>query len=272
MASESSRVLVLGGTGYIGKHLVKASISLGHPTHIYSTQLTPHYSSDSKKELLQEFQSLGVTIVYGTLEEQEKLVGVLRQVDVVICTFAYPQVFEQFKIIDAIKLAGNIKGAYFINLLLRPHENPDTLVVYGTGDVKAVLTYEEDLAAYTIKAANDPRTCNRVVNSRPQGNIISLHELISLWEKKTGRSFNEVYVTEEELVKQAETLPNPDNIGVSILHTVFVKGEAVIDFEAGETEILEASQLYPDYKYTTIDELLEIMLVNPPKPALTAMA
>lgn len=67
-------------------------------------------------------------------------------------------------------------------------------------------------------------------------------------------------------------LPNLDNIGVSILHSVFAKGEALIDFEAGETEILEASQLYPDYKYTTIDELLEIMLVNPPKPALTAMA
>ena len=48
----------------------------------------------------------------GTLDDQEKLVGVLRQVDVVICTFAYPQVFEQFKILDAIKLAGNVKVNY----------------------------------------------------------------------------------------------------------------------------------------------------------------
>ena len=45
----------------------------------------------------------------GRVEEQEKLVSVLRQVDVVICTLAYPQVLEQLKIIDAIKLAGNIK-------------------------------------------------------------------------------------------------------------------------------------------------------------------
>jgi hypothetical protein len=68
-----------------------------------------------------------------------------------------------------------------------------------------VLNYEEDIATYTIKVANDPRTCNRVVIYRPPKNILSQLELISLWEKKTGRSFNRVYISEEEIVKLSES-------------------------------------------------------------------
>lgn len=45
----------------------------------------------------------------GEFNEHEKLVSVLKEVDVVISLLAYPQVFDQFKIIDAIKKAGNIK-------------------------------------------------------------------------------------------------------------------------------------------------------------------
>ncbi|EXB62509.1 hypothetical protein L484_008312 [Morus notabilis] len=311
MAEESgaSKELGFGGTGHIGSYVAKASVSLGHPTYVYSRDLTPE-TPPPKKEILQHFESIG-----GTLGEQEKLVRVLRQVDVVICTFAFPQVAEQFKIIDAIKIAGNIKrfipadfgleedrvkplkpfqefldkksevrravkeagipytfvsanflGAYFMNGLLCPHDKPDELVVFGSGDVKVAYVYEEDLGAYTVKAADDARTLNRIVNCRPRANIITAHELFALWEKKTGRTFKKVYVTAEDLVKQAETLPNPKNIGLSIVHTAFVKGESVINFEAEEKEILEASQLYPDHKYTTIDELLDIMLTNPPKP------
>ena len=45
----------------------------------------------------------------GDLDEDEKLVSVIQQVDVVISTLAYPQVLDQLKIIDAIKVAGTIK-------------------------------------------------------------------------------------------------------------------------------------------------------------------
>lgn len=43
------------------------------------------------------------------LDEHEKLVHAIQQVDVVISTLAVPQHLEQFKIIEAIKEAGNIK-------------------------------------------------------------------------------------------------------------------------------------------------------------------
>ncbi|KAJ1406757.1 NmrA-like domain [Sesbania bispinosa] len=312
---RKNRVLVFGGTGYLGKYIVKASISLGYPTLVYTRPLNPQ-TPPSKKQLCKEFNSMGVTLVEGELEH-DQIVKVIKQVDIVICTLAYPQVLEQLKIIDAIKVAGNIKrflpsdfgveedrinplppfqafldkkreirreieatgipytfvsanyyGAYFVNYLLRPYEKVKDITTYGNGETKAVLNYEEDIAMYTIKVANDPRTHNRVVVYRPSKNIITQNELISLWEQKSGQSFCKAFVPEEELVKLSQTLPPPHNIPVSILHSAFVKGD-LVNFELGEDD-LEASQLYPDYNYTSIDQLLDIFLVDPPAPASAA--
>ena len=69
----------------------------------------------------------------------------------------------------------------------------------------AVLNYEEDVAAYTVKAATDPRVANRVIIYRPPGNIVSQLDLISLWEKKTGRSLKKINMPEEEIVKLSES-------------------------------------------------------------------
>ncbi|KAF1894120.1 hypothetical protein Lal_00004039 [Lupinus albus] len=63
-------------------------------------------------------------------------------------------------------------------------------------------------------------------------------------------------------------LPPPQDIPISVLHSVFVKGD-LVNFEIGEHD-LEASQLYPDYNYTSIDQLLHIFLVDPPAPAFAA--
>lgn len=68
----------------------------------------------------------------------------------------------------------------------------------------AVLNYEEDVAAYTVKAATDPQVANRVIIYRPPGNIVSQLDLISSWEKKTGRSHKRVHVPQEEIVKLTE--------------------------------------------------------------------
>lgn len=65
-------------------------------------------------------------------------------------------------------------------------------------------------------------------------------------------------------------LPDPENIPVAILHSIFVKG-VTMNFDLGEDDI-EASTLYPDLQFTTIDQLLEIFLHNPPKPSSAAFA
>ncbi|KAB1219423.1 Eugenol synthase 1 [Morella rubra] len=313
MENETSKILIFGGTGYIGQYMVKASISLGHPTYVYARPITPQ-TTPSKIDIHRELQSMGANFVLGELNEHGKIVSVLRKVDIIISALAFPQVLDQLKIIDAIKVAGNIKrflpsdfgceedrviplppfqaclekkrkvrraieaaaipytfvssncyGAYFVNYLLRPHEERDHIVVYGSGKAKAVLNYEEDIAMTTIMMANDPRTCNRVVVYRPKENIVSQLELLSVWEKKTGRSFTRVHVQEEELVKLSETLPPPQDIPVSSVHSVFVRGD-LMNFELREDDI-EASKLYPDFQFTTIDQLLDIFLANPPQPA-----
>ncbi|XP_059630018.1 eugenol synthase 1-like [Cornus florida] len=69
-----------------------------------------------------------------------------------------------------------------------------------------------------------------------------------------------------KLIKGA--LPHPGNVPVAILHSIFVKG-VLISYKLAEDD-LEASRLYPDLKYTTIEQLLDIFLHNPPKPASAA--
>jgi len=71
--------------------------------------------------------------------------------------------------------------------------------------LSAVLNYEEDIAMYSIKVANDPRTCNRVVVYRPSKNIISQNDLILLWEQKSGQNFHKDFLTEEEIVNLSES-------------------------------------------------------------------
>ncbi|KAJ0096977.1 hypothetical protein Patl1_28194 [Pistacia atlantica] len=314
MACEKSKILIIGATGYLGKYMVNASVSMGHSTFAFVRPLKPN-AHPSKLQLHQEFQSMGVTLFQGEIDEHEKLVSVLRQVDVVISTLAIPQHLQQLKLISAIKKAGNIKrfvpseygnevdrvsalppfeavlenkrkirrateeagisytyvsansfATYFVHYLLHPNEQRNEVIVYGSGLIKAVLNYEEDFAAYTVKAATDPRVANRVIIYRPPGNIVSQLDLISAWEKKTGRNLKKIHVAEEEIIKLSEVTPPPGNVPPAVLHNIFIKGDQM-SFEL-TSEDLEASQLYPEYKYTSVDELLDICLVKPTKVKL----
>ncbi|CAI9780500.1 unnamed protein product [Fraxinus pennsylvanica] len=80
-----------------------------HPTYAYVRPIKSNGADPSKIELLNNFKSMGVIIFQGELDEHEKLVTVLKQVDIVISTLAVPQHLEQLKIISAMKEAGNIK-------------------------------------------------------------------------------------------------------------------------------------------------------------------
>jgi len=66
MEANKSRILVFGGTGYIGKYVVKASISLGYPTLVYTRPINSQ-TSPSKIQLCKEFNSIGATLVEVSL-------------------------------------------------------------------------------------------------------------------------------------------------------------------------------------------------------------
>lgn len=57
-----NRILVMGATGGLGKHVAKASIKEGYPTFIL---VRPATSEDAaKKALVAEFESLGASTLY----------------------------------------------------------------------------------------------------------------------------------------------------------------------------------------------------------------
>ncbi|XP_038716787.1 phenylcoumaran benzylic ether reductase TP7-like isoform X2 [Tripterygium wilfordii] len=105
--AEKSKILIIGWTGYIGKFILEASAKLGHPTFALVREST--VSDPVKGKLIDNFKSLGVTLIYGDLYNHESLVAAIKQVDVVISTVGNMQIADQVKIIDAIKEAGNVK-------------------------------------------------------------------------------------------------------------------------------------------------------------------
>ena len=65
-----------------------------------------------------------------------------------------------------------------------------------------IFAAEEDVGTYTIKAVDDPRTLNKILYLRPPSNTLSHNELVSLWEKKLGKTLERVYLPEDELLKK----------------------------------------------------------------------
>ncbi|PKA49320.1 Isoflavone reductase-like protein [Apostasia shenzhenica] len=302
MSSEKSKILVIGGTGYIGKFIVSASTKLGHPT--FALVRSTAASDPAKAAVLEGFTSSGVTILHGDLNDHGSLVAAIKQVDVVISTVGGPQLADQVNIIAAIKEAGNIKrflpsefgldpervhklepvssalapkieirraikaagipytlilnnyfAGYAIPTLAQEAPPKDKVIIFGDGNVKAVFVAEEDVGTYAVKAAVDPRTLNKTVHVRPQANIYSHNELISLWEKKTGKTLERVYLSEEKVLKTIKESPFPHSIIVGINYLVFVKGNC-LSFDIDPATAAEATELYPDVKYTTVEEYL----------------
>ncbi|EPS61287.1 hypothetical protein M569_13506, partial [Genlisea aurea] len=132
----------------------------------------------------------------------------------------------------------------------------DKVIVLGDGNVKAVFSVEKDIGTFTIKAVDDPRTLNKILYIRPPSNTVTFNELVALWENKIGKTLEKEYQTEEQVLKRIQESPIPVNILLAINHSVFILGDQTY-FEIEESFGVEASELYPDVKYTTVDEFLD---------------
>ncbi|KAF3328856.1 isoflavone reductase-like protein [Carex littledalei] len=299
-ASNKSKILIIGSTGYIGKSVVSASAQLGHPTFALVRDLAP--ADPAKAKLLESFKDSGVTLVNGDLYDHESLVSAIKEVDVVISTVGALQLADQTNIIAAIKEAGNrffpsefgndvdrghavepaksifavkasirraieaegipytyVVGTYFagyyIPTLGQLAPPTDKVIILGDGNTPAVFVDEEDIGTYTIKAADDPRTLNKILYLRPAANTVTKNELVSLYEKITGKKFERIYLTEEEVLKQIRESPIPVNIILSISHSVFIKGDHT-NIQIQPSFGVEATELYPQVNYTTVEQLI----------------
>lgn len=112
-----SKVLVVGGTGYIGRRIVKASLAEGHETYVLQR---PEIGLDiDKLQILLSFKKQGAHLIEGSFNDHKSLVDAVKQVDVVICTmsgvhFRSHNILLQLKLVEAIKEAGNVKVFNFL--------------------------------------------------------------------------------------------------------------------------------------------------------------
>ncbi|GJS56070.1 isoflavone reductase [Tanacetum coccineum] len=105
--AEKSKILIIGGTGYIGKFVVEASLKSGHPTFLLVRETTTKHPEKSK--LLDNFATLGAKLLIGDVHDHASLVNAINQVDVVISTVGGELVADQVKLIATIQEAGNVK-------------------------------------------------------------------------------------------------------------------------------------------------------------------
>ncbi|KAK1362354.1 Phenylcoumaran benzylic ether reductase [Heracleum sosnowskyi] len=152
----------------------------------------------------------------------------------------------------------NCFAGYILPTLAQPGGTApprETVIILGDGTPKAVYNCEQDIATYTIKTVDDPRTVNKILYIMPPQNIHSFNDLVAIWEKKIDKVLEKIHIPEEHVLKQIEEAPIPQNLMLSIFHSVFIKGDQT-NFEIEASFGHEASQLYPDVKYTTVDEYL----------------
>ncbi|TVU20940.1 hypothetical protein EJB05_30546, partial [Eragrostis curvula] len=110
-----------------------------------------------------------------------------------------------------------------------------------------------------IKTVEDPRT----LNMRPQENLCSLDRLVALWENKLGKTLEKSYVCEEEIVKKIQESPSPLNFQLGVVHWTLLSKEPKLREKptgASAGEEVEATELYPDMKYITVEEYLDSLL------------
>ncbi|XP_060178588.1 bifunctional pinoresinol-lariciresinol reductase 2-like [Lycium barbarum] len=306
-----SKVLIVGGTGYLGKRMVKASLANGHDTYILQR---PEIGVDIEKvEILISFKMQGAHLLTASFNDHQSLVDAVKLVDVVICAISgvhirSHHILVQLKLVDAIKEAGNIKrflpsefgtdparmenamepgrvtfddkmvvrkaieeagipftyvsancfAGYFLGGLCQiGHILPsrDSVVLLGDGNQKAIYVAEDEIATYTIKTIDDPRTLNKTLYLRPPKNILSQREVVQIWEKLIGKELKKSTLSKEEFLAPMKELEYAEQVGLCHYYHVCYEG-CLANFEIGEGGE-EASKLYPEVNYTTVEDYMK---------------
>ncbi|CAK7356020.1 unnamed protein product [Dovyalis caffra] len=306
-----SRVLIVGGTGYLGKRLVKASLGQGHETYVL---YRPEIGVDIEKvQMLLSFKGQGAHLVQGSFNDQKSLVNAVKLVDVVICAISgvhirSHQILLQLKLVDAIKEAGNVKrflpsefgtdpatmenamepgritfddkmvvrraiedagipftyvsancfAGYFLGGLCQPGyiiPSREHVSILGDGNEKAIYVDEDDIATYTIKTIDDPRTLNKTMYIRPPKNILSQREVVHIWEQLIGKQLRKSSISTEEFLASMREQDYAEQVGLTHYYHVCYKG-CLTKFEIGDKGE-DASMLYPKVKYTTVEEYMK---------------
>ncbi|XP_065634614.1 bifunctional pinoresinol-lariciresinol reductase 2-like [Quercus suber] len=155
-------------------------------------------------------------------------------------------------------ISANCFAGYFLGGLCQPGKilpSRDSVVLLGDGNKKAIYVEEDDIAIYTIKTIDDPRTLNKTVYLRPPKNILSQREVVEIWEKLISKELQKSSIPKEEFLASLKGQEYAQQVGLIHYYHVCYEG-CLANFEIGN-DAVEASELYPEIKYTTVEEYMK---------------
>lgn len=165
---------------------------------------------------------------------------------------------------------------------LHLHMKSEQLIIIYT----VVYMDEDDIATYTIKSIDDPRTLNKTLYIRPKENILTQMQLIEKWERLSGKKLEKLNISAEDFLASMEGenqkaipvihfirrlwifskmtykyagMDYASKVGVGHFYHIFYEG-CLTNFEIREDGSVEASQLYPEVDYTRMDSYLNQFL------------
>lgn len=136
--------------------------------------------------------------------------------------------------------------------LLPPKHKVQT---HGDGNIKVPFMDEDDIAAYTIKTVDDPRTLNKTVYLRAPENILSQRELIEKWENLSGRKLEKSSIAAEDFLARLKDMDYARQGGLTHYYHTFYEG-SMTNFDIGE-DGEEVWRLYPEVQYTRMEAYLQ---------------
>ncbi|WRX17103.1 NmrA-like domain - like 8 [Theobroma cacao] len=214
-----SKVLVVGGTGYLGKRLAKASLAQGHETYVLHRE---EIGVDiDKVQMLLSFKQQGARLVPASFSDHQSLVNAVKLVDVVICAISgvhirSHQILLQLKLVDAIKEAGNVKR-------FLPSE-------FGTDPARMENAMEPGRLTF-----DDKMVVRRAIQ-----------EAGIPFTYVSANCFAGYFLGEQNYAEQ---------VGLTHYYHVCYEG-CLANFEIGDGGE-EASKLYPEVKYTSVEDYMK---------------
>ncbi|KAK2662638.1 hypothetical protein Ddye_001212 [Dipteronia dyeriana] len=185
MAVEKSKVLIVGGTGYLGKrtHQILLQLKLVHAIQ---------EAGNVKRFLPSEFGTdpakMDKAMEPGRITFDDKM-KVRKAIEEAGIPYTY--------------VSANCFAGYFLGGLCQPGQilpSKDHVVLLGDGNPPAIYVDEDDIAMYTIKAIDDPRTLNKTVYISPPKNILSQRQVAEIWEKLIGKELHKSSISKEEFL------------------------------------------------------------------------
>ncbi|KAL8195662.1 hypothetical protein R6Q57_025415 [Mikania cordata] len=130
----------------------------------------------------------------------------------------------------------------------------DSVVLYGDGNQKSIFVDEDDIASYTIKTIDDPRTLNKTLYIRPPANILSQRQLVEIWENLIGNPLHKSSLSLKDFLDSIKGKGYNEQAAMTHFYHFFYE-VCLANFEIGD-DAEEACALYPDIKYTTVQDYL----------------